>query len=135
MVILGLAFVKYGEMTGQKAIFVRADALAALAVAVIVTYVSLRLGGRAVHALLDSAPQGLAEQIASAAARVDQVKRVTRVRVRSVGNQIFADVRIEIARYLSFEESHTIRKPRARCNQPTQDERRCGGAHRSIIRE
>lgn len=108
VVIVGLAFVKYGELTGQKTIFVRSDALAALAVAVIVSYVSIRLGGRAVHALLDSAPHGLAEQIASIAAQVDSVKRVARVRVRGVGNQIFADVRIEIARYLSFEESHAI---------------------------
>jgi len=108
VVIIGLAFVKYGDLTGQKTIYVRSDALAALAVAAIITYVSLQLGGRAVQALLDSAPRGLAEQIAAAAARVDNVKRVARVRVRNVGAQLFADVRIEIARYLSFEESHAI---------------------------
>lgn len=108
VVILGLAFVKYGEFTGQKTFFVRADALAALAVAFIVTYVSLRLGRRAIGVLVDSAPRGLAEQVAAAAAQVEHVKRVTRVRVRRAGNQIFADLRVEMARHLSFEESHAV---------------------------
>jgi cation diffusion facilitator family transporter len=108
VVIVGLVFVKYGELTGQETIFVRSDALAALAVAVIVSCVSIRLGARAIHALLDSAPQGLAERIGSIAAQVDKVKRVAQVRVRGVGNQIFADVRIEIPRHLSFEESHAV---------------------------
>jgi cation diffusion facilitator family transporter len=108
VVIVGLALVKYGELVGQKALFIRADALAALGVAGIVTLVSLRLGRRTIHALLDSAPHGLAEKIATIAAAVDSVKRVTRVRVRSVGSQIFADVRIEIGRHLSFEESNAI---------------------------
>ncbi len=108
VVIIGLALVWYGEVTGQKAIFVRADALAALVVAVIVIYVSLRLGGRTIDALLDRAPSGMAARISSAVAGVKDVRQVNQVRVRSVGNQNFVDLRVAVPRNLSFEESHAV---------------------------
>ncbi len=108
VVIVGLALVKFGELTGQQATFVRADAVAALIVALIVIYVSLQLGRRTVDALLDRAPSGLAARIAEAAARVDGVSRVTQTRARGSGNQVFVDLRIEVPRHLSFEESHAV---------------------------
>ncbi len=108
VVIVGLALVKFGELTGQQAIFVRADAVAALIVALIVIDVSLRLGRRTVDALLDTAPSGLAAQIAAAAAAVDGVSRVAQTRVRGSGNQVFVDLRVAVPRYLSFEESHAV---------------------------
>lgn len=108
VVIVGLALVKLGEVTGQKSILVRADALSALVVALIVIYVSLQLGKRTVDALLDRAPHGLAEQITDAVTRVHGVKRVTQTRVRGSGNQIFVDLRVAVPRHLSFEESHAV---------------------------
>jgi cation diffusion facilitator family transporter len=108
VVIIGLAFVKFGELTGQTAIFARADALAALVVALIVIYVSLQLGGRAVDALVDRAPHGLAEQITTAAAQVKHVQRVLQTRVRGSGNHIFVDLRVAVPRQLSFEASHAV---------------------------
>lgn len=108
VVIVGLALVWYGEMTGQKSLFVRADALAALVVAFIVIYVSLQLGRRTIDALLDRAPSGMAATISNAIAGVEDVRRVNQVRVRSVGNQDFVDLRIEVPSHLSFEESHAI---------------------------
>ena len=86
----------------------RADALSALVVALIVIYVSLQLGKRTVDALLDRAPHGLAEQITDAVTRVHGVKRVTQTRVRGSGNQIFVDLRVAVPRHLSFEESHAV---------------------------
>ena len=108
VVIIGLALVKFGELTGQQAIFVRADAVAALIVALIVIYVSLQLGRRTVDALLDTAPSGLAAQIAAAAAAVDGVSQVAQTRVRGSGNQVFVDLRVAVPRHLSFEESHAV---------------------------
>jgi cation diffusion facilitator family transporter len=108
VVIAGLALVWYGEATGQKSIFVRADALAAMVVALIVIYVSLRLGRRTVDALLDRAPSGMAEKIAKAVAGVEDVRNVDQVRVRSVGSQDFVDLGVAVPSHLSFEESHAV---------------------------
>ncbi len=108
VVILGLALVKLGEWTGHKSILARADALAALVVALIVIYVSVQLGRRTVDALLDRAPAGLAERIVGAVGQVEHVRRVTQARVRGSGNQIFVDVSVAVPRHLSFEESHAV---------------------------
>ncbi|MGE5263920.1 MAG: cation-efflux pump, partial [Acidobacteriota bacterium] len=108
VVILGLALVWYGEATGQKSLFVRADALAAFFVAIIVIFVSFQLGKRTIDGLLDRAPRGVAERITAAVAGVAGVRRVSRVRVRGVGSQTFVDLRVAVPRHLSFEESHAV---------------------------
>ncbi len=108
VVILGLALVKFGEVSGQKEIFTRADALAAFVVALIVIYVSMQLGRRTIDALLDRAPHGLAESIAAATAAVNGVQDVRQVRVRNVGSQSFVDLNVAVPRHLSFEESHAV---------------------------
>lgn len=108
VVIIGLALVWFGEATGQTSIFVRADALAALVVAGIVVLVSLRLGRRTIDGLLDRAPHGLADHISAVVAKVTNVRRVNRVRVRDVGSQTFVDLSVAVPRHLSFEESHAV---------------------------
>ena len=108
VVILGLALVRYGDFTGRKSIFVRADAAAALIVALIVVYISVRLGRRTIDALLDRAPRGLADRFSTAVLGISEVRRVSRLRVRNVGNQVFVDLNLEVPRHLSFEESHAV---------------------------
>lgn len=108
VVIVGLALVWLGELIGQRSVLMRADALAALIVALIVIYVSWKLGRRTIDALLDSAPHGLAEQIVTAVENVSGIKRVVRARVRGSGAQIFVDLRVAVPRHLSFEESHAV---------------------------
>lgn len=108
VVIVGLALVRYGEAMGMRSIFVRADAGAALIVALIVVYVSVRLGRRTIDALLDRAPRGLAEHYAAALSSVTGVRRVSRMRVRNVGSQMFVDLNVDVPRHLSFEESHAV---------------------------
>jgi cation diffusion facilitator family transporter len=85
VVIVGLALVLLGDLTGQTAVLSRADAFSALIVALIVIYVSAKLGRRTVDALLDRAPEGLAQEIGKAAARTRDVVDVTRT--RSSGRQ------------------------------------------------
>jgi len=109
VVIIGLALVRFGEqLGGDKAFFERADAIAALAVAFIVVFVSFRLGRRAVDVLLDRAPKGLADQFSRSVEAVDGIQRVSRMRVRDVGNQIFVDLTVDVPRHLSLEESHQL---------------------------
>jgi cation diffusion facilitator family transporter len=108
VVIVGLALVWIGQHVGGREVLARADALAALGVAGIVIGVSLRLGRRAVDALLDAAPPGLAGRITAAVAGVEGVRGVERTRVRGSGNQVFVDLRVAVPRHLSFEESHAV---------------------------
>jgi cation diffusion facilitator family transporter len=108
VVIAGLALVKIGELASQKAIFVRADALAALAVAIIVIFISVQLGKRTIDALLDRAPLGMRDAITQAAGRIHDVQGVSNVRVRGVGSRNFVDMHVSVPRHLSFEESHAI---------------------------
>jgi cation diffusion facilitator family transporter len=108
VVIVGLALVLYGKATGAEPVFLRADAAAAMIVALIVVFVSLKLGRRTIDALVDRAPVGLAERYTSALTAVDGVLRVSRMRVRNVGSQIFVDLNVDVPRHLSFEESHDV---------------------------
>lgn len=108
VVIAGLALVWVGQTFGGREVLARADAVAALGVAGIVIGVSLRLGRRAVDALLDTAPPGLAEAIAAAVGRVEGVRRVVQTRVRGAGAQVFVDLNVAVPRHLSFEESHAV---------------------------
>jgi len=92
VVIVGLALVRFGQYRGgDKSFFERADAIAALIVAGIVIYVSLRLGRRAIDELLDRAPEGLAEQVARSVGEINGIQRVSQTRVRDVGNRVFVD--------------------------------------------
>ncbi len=108
VVILGLALVRYGDYAGQRELALRADAVAALVVAVIVIYVSVRLGRRTIDALLDRAPRGLADRFSAAVSGINEVRGVSRLRVRNVGNQVFVDLNLGVPRHLSFEESHAV---------------------------
>jgi cation diffusion facilitator family transporter len=108
VVIGGLVLVRVGELIGQRAIFSRADALAALVVAMIVIYVSLQLGKRTVDVLIDRAPTGLPDQIRAVAQGVDGVLDCHHLRVRRAGSSIFVDMTLHVDRNLPLEKAHTI---------------------------
>ena len=109
VVIAGLGLVKFGQYRGEeKAFYERADAIAALVVACIVVFVSVRLGRRAVDVLLDRAPKGLADLISYSVDKIPEIQAVSRTRVRSVGNRVFVDLKVEVPRHLSFEETHEL---------------------------
>jgi cation diffusion facilitator family transporter len=109
VVIVGLGLVWLSERLGPEwAWLINADAVAALVVAVIVIWVSLQLGKRAVSVLLDAAPPGLAEQIAREAGQVTGVQGVGEVRVRQAGASTFVDLTVHVDRGASLERGHEI---------------------------
>ena len=109
VVIVGLALVWLSKHLGAEwSWLAKADAVAAIAVAFIVVYVSVRLGQRTVAALLDAAPPGLAEQIDIEASRVTGVSGVGPVRVREAGPSTFVDLTVNVERSTSLEEAHQI---------------------------
>ncbi len=88
--------------------FYSADAIAALAVAIIVIWVSIRLSVRAVDELLDRAPDGLREKVSHLIGGVDGVIKSHDLRVRSSGGQYIIDVNIHVAPSLTIVEAHEI---------------------------
>jgi cation diffusion facilitator family transporter len=87
---------------------IQADAVAALGVAVIVVGVSLQLGKKSVDDLLDSVPGALHDQVVAAAQNITGVEKVTRLRLRRSGPEIFADVTLAVGRAAAFERAHAI---------------------------
>ncbi len=83
-----------------------ADSLAALVVALIVIYVSGELGWRTVSALLDSAPQGMAEKIEQAAAAVPGVVNAHAVRIRPSGAHWFVDMHVTMDGNATLNDAH-----------------------------
>ncbi len=110
VVILGLALVWLGKnvFPRHSTVLVKADAVAALGVAFIVLFVSYRLGRRTIDVLLDKAPDGLPQQLRRAAAGVEGVLDVGRVRVRRSGPVYFVDMTVDVDRNLPLERTHAI---------------------------
>jgi cation diffusion facilitator family transporter len=110
VVIVGLLLVWFGKnvFTGQSAWFGRADAVAALGVAMIVLFVSYRLGKRTIDVLLDRTPEDLVGRFREAASGVEGVLNVAQVRVRRSGPRVFVDMNLEVDRNLAFERAHAI---------------------------
>ncbi len=109
VVIVGLGLVWLSERLGPEwAWLVKADAVAALVVALIVVYVSLQLGKRAVAVLLDAAPPGLVDQVAAEASQVPGVVSAGPVRVRQAGAFVFVDLTVNVDRSATLEEGHRV---------------------------
>ncbi|MEE8201917.1 MAG: cation diffusion facilitator family transporter [Candidatus Acidoferrales bacterium] len=107
VVILGLVGVLLAERFGWTGLR-HSDPIAALVVAALVVWISVRLGKRTVDVLLDAAPAGLRARVESAVAGVEGVLSVERVRTRRAGNRTFVDVTIAVPRTIPFERVHDI---------------------------
>ncbi|MFA6214956.1 MAG: cation diffusion facilitator family transporter [Patescibacteria group bacterium] len=92
VVLVGLALVSFG-VNG-------ADAIAALAVAVLVIVAGWRLGKRTIDVLIDAAPEGTAEKIAGIVIQVDGVLNIEKLRVRPAGSALFIDLLVGVNRKL-----------------------------------
>ena len=100
-VLVGLGGVRFGIWW--------ADAVAALAVAVLVCVAGWRLGRRTIDALTDAAPAGAAEKITAVAAKVAGVVAVEQVRARAVGETTFIDLTVAVSRTLPLDRVSAIK--------------------------
>jgi cation diffusion facilitator family transporter len=107
VVLFGLCGVMLGDATGIVWLK-EADAVAALGVAVIVVWVSMKLGKKSVDDLLDTVPAKLQEQVFAVARQVPGVEDVTRLRLRRSGPEMFADVTLTVGHGAAFERAHDI---------------------------
>lgn len=100
VVLSGLVFVAFG--------YVWVDAVAAILVALLVLFVSYRLGKRTIDALMDRVPEGLYEQVLETLRQVKGVEEVRSIRLRPSGAKVFVDTTIAVRRTTPFQEAHAI---------------------------
>jgi cation diffusion facilitator family transporter len=105
VVIVGISAAWLGEKFHLEWL-IYTDAIAALGVAGVILWIGSRLGKRTVDALLDVAPPGVRERIASEVGKLEGVLAAERVRVRRAGQRYFVDVTISVPRTQSFEQVH-----------------------------
>ena len=108
VVITGLVIVKLGESSSQLQQMTKADSLAAVMVACIVIYVSMRLGGRTVQGILDHAPQGLREEIKQSVESLPGVYNCHEIRVRTSGEKFFVDMHVLLDSKQPLEDAHKL---------------------------
>jgi len=108
VVILGLILVRLGQSYPKFHLIAQADSLAALTVAGIVVYVSLRLGRRTLHGILDQAPVGLRDQVMRAVESVPGVRDCHDIRLRTAGSTLFIDMHVLLDPKQSLDEAHRL---------------------------
>ncbi|MGB8359466.1 MAG: cation diffusion facilitator family transporter [Bacteroidales bacterium] len=100
VVFLGLICANFG--------FFFADSIAALGVALIVLFVSFRLGKRAIDVLLDRAPKGTIEKVEQVLAAYPGVKKYHSLKIRSAGADTFIKFNIHLEPDSSLRSVHEL---------------------------
>jgi cation diffusion facilitator family transporter len=101
-VIFGLVLTGLGYLWG--------DSAAAIAVAVMISILGLRLGRSTIETLLDRAPEGASEKAIAAIRAVPGVVGVERLRVRMVGPTHFIDAIVKVPRTYPIDRVEAIKK-------------------------
>jgi len=100
-VIIGLVLTGLGYAWG--------DSVAAIAVAVMISILGLRLGRSTIETLLDRAPDGVSEKATAAIRSVPGVVGVERMRVRMVGPTHFIDAIAKVPRTYPIDRVEAIK--------------------------
>lgn len=100
-VIAGLGLSALGYVWG--------DAVAAIAVAIIIALLGLRLARETVETLLDRAPEGASDLVRAAIMTVPGVVDVGRLRVRMVGSTYFIDADVMVPRTYPIDRIDLIK--------------------------
>jgi cation diffusion facilitator family transporter len=101
-VIIGLALAGLGYAWG--------DSAAAVAVAVMIALLGLRLARSTVETLVDRAPEGASEKAAAAIRAVPGVVDVERLRVRMVGSTHFVEAIVQVPRTYPIDRVEEIKR-------------------------
>ncbi|HUW06044.1 MAG TPA: cation diffusion facilitator family transporter [Williamwhitmania sp.] len=100
VVLFGLIFASFGIYL--------ADPIAALAVAAIVIYISVRLGKKSIEVLLDKVPEETRRKVEGIMAKVSEITAFHDLKVRTSGADTFVEVNIHVDPELSIGEAHMI---------------------------
>jgi cation diffusion facilitator family transporter len=108
VVILGLIGVTIARFIPGLGWMSEADAIAALVVALIVIFVSGELGWRTIKGLLDTAPDGMTEQIIAKVRRMKGITDCHAVRIRPSGARWFVDLHVTMDGERTLNETHAL---------------------------
>jgi len=108
VVILGLICVQAGAWFPRLAFLRQADAVAALGVSFVVTKLSVRLGRRTIDALLDRAPDGMEQRVATTVEGVPGVRNCHQVRLRYSGPILFIDLHVLVDGKQTLAQAHDL---------------------------
>jgi cation diffusion facilitator family transporter len=100
-VIAGLALSGLGYAWG--------DATAAIAVAIVIAMLGMRLARSTVETLIDRAPEGVADKVGAAIRKVPGVLDIERLRVRMVGPTHFIDAIVQVPRTYPIDRVDEIK--------------------------
>ncbi|MDE3103667.1 MAG: cation diffusion facilitator family transporter [Acidobacteriota bacterium] len=112
-VLLGLAATFAGQHWHLAALEL-ADPLAAIVVSILIVRISLALGRRTVHTLIDASPAQTADGLKlrramiSDLAAIPGVLAVNRLRIRRSGPSYFADVTLSLPRNFTFQRTEQL---------------------------
>ncbi len=101
-VIVGLALSGLGYAWG--------DSAAAMAVAIMIALLGLRLARSTVETLVDRAPEGASEKAKAALRAVPGVLDIERLRVRMVGSTHFIDATVQVPRTYPIDRVEEIKR-------------------------
>ncbi len=101
LVLIGLAATRAG--------IPKADAAAAIGVALFIAVAGYRLGRRTIDTLVDTAPQGLARRLSALIERTPGVAGIDYVRLRRSGAQTIGEVGVFVSRTLPLERVAAIK--------------------------
>jgi cation diffusion facilitator family transporter len=101
VVLVGLGLAAFGWQ--------KADAVAAIGVAMFVVIAGWRLGERTLDVLMDAAPDGIVEQVTAILAANSDIVRIEHVRARRAGATVFVEALVGVNRALSQEQVHLLR--------------------------
>ena len=108
VVIVGLVCVLIANRYPGLEFLHKADAVAALGVAVIVIVVCVKLWVRAVQALIDAAPDGMDRKIKGEVEKLDGVCDCHNIRIRSSGPRVFVDVHVLMDGNIPLSRAHGL---------------------------
>jgi cation diffusion facilitator family transporter len=100
VVLLGLVCANFG-------IFI-ADSIAALVVALIIIYISYKLGKRSINVLLDKVPNETYHKIKVLLDNFTEIEHYHDLKVRAAGAEIFAELNIHVKPEMDIRQSHDI---------------------------
>jgi len=100
-VIVGLGFVLAG--------FPVFDSIAAIIVAVLMLWISFKLGRKSINALMDISPSGpIMERISAVVSSTPGVKGFHNLKARHAGNKLLIEMHIKVQPHLSVRKGHYI---------------------------
>jgi cation diffusion facilitator family transporter len=102
LVLMGLIAVYYGFELG--------DAIASIGVALFISIAGFQLGKKTIDTLVDTAPQGMADNIKYIIDNITGVIKTDYIRLRPSGIHIIGEIGIFVARTLTFEQVAKVKQ-------------------------